>query len=197
MPIIVEPYNPQWPCQFEQLRSELVDALQPLPIHSIEHVGSTAVPGLAAKPILDVDIVVDRDQVRPAIRALEVSLGYRNDGTKGIPDRWALRWPGAAPPRNLYVTVEGCQALRNHLAVRDVLRSDAALRDEYARVKRALAAATEDVDEYVQGKSGCLAAILERAGFTEGERDEIRHLNRKPDMVETEHGNVNSSSRGK
>ncbi|KAF1814780.1 UPF0157-domain-containing protein [Eremomyces bilateralis CBS 781.70] len=181
MPIIVEPYDPQWPISFQALRTELTTALFLVPFLSIEHVGSTSVPGLAAKPILDIDVIVARPHVAAAIAALEARLGYTNMGEWGVPDRWALRRAPEVPARNLYVVVEGCQAVRNHLAVRDVLRNDWGLRKEYARVKMALAGRTQDLDEYVEGKSEVIMVILGKGGFGGEELEEIRNRNRKPD----------------
>jgi GrpB-like predicted nucleotidyltransferase (UPF0157 family) len=88
----------------------------------------------------------------------------------------------AAPPpdRNVYVVVAGSVALRNHVGVRDALCADGALRDEYGAVKRALAAREGGVliGEYVEGKSAVVQRILERAGFGEEEREEVREVNR-------------------
>ena len=75
----------------------------------------------------------------------------------GIPDRWAFREPPGGPRTNTYVVMEGSLALRNHLGVRDLLRRDPALRDEYERVKRRLAASVGDMDVYVEGKSAAVA----------------------------------------
>ena len=134
-------YDPRWPHQFPRSATICSAALDGVRCIAIEHVGSTSVPGLAAKPRLDIDVVVAADAVRAARAALEAA-GYARLGDLGIPDRYAFSAPDDAPPRNVYVVVDGCLALRNHLAVRDVLRRDAALRDEYARHKLELAGAT-------------------------------------------------------
>ena len=139
MPVIVEKYNPEWANQFKQIKAELEFFLQDVAVVSIEHVGSTSVPGLAAKPIIDIDIVVERPNVQPAIDAL-VANEFIYLGELGIIDRHALRSPNATPPRNIYITVEGCFSLRNHLGVRNTLRNDETLRDEYGQVKLDLAA---------------------------------------------------------
>jgi hypothetical protein len=95
---------------------------------ALEHVGSTAVPGLAAKPIIDCDIVVDADDVDAAARVL-VSLGFAPLGELGISERWAFREPSRLAGTNTYVIVAGSLSLRNHLCVRDTLRADDSLRD--------------------------------------------------------------------
>ncbi len=75
------------------------------------------------------------------------------------------------------MTVEGALALRNHLAVRDVLRADPVLRDEYARVKRHAAEVAADINEYISLKSEVLGRVLERAGLSEAERAAIAETN--------------------
>ena len=69
--------------------------------------------------------------------------------------------------------VDGCPSLRNHLAVREVLRDDAALRDEYAAIKRQAGVRAANIDEYVQAKTGIVQKILAAAGLSDGERASI------------------------
>ena len=176
-PILVVDYDPQWPVVFEEIRAALAVALGDVPILAIEHVGSTSVPGLAAKPIIDVDVVVSREHVEAAIAAL-VGCGYTTLGEMGVIDRHALRAPSGAPKQNVYVTVDGCLSLRNHLGLRAILRGDAPLRDEYAAVKRQLATSTTDIDVYVDGKSAVVQRILSQAGLSASELDEIASINR-------------------
>jgi GrpB-like predicted nucleotidyltransferase (UPF0157 family) len=139
---------------------------------AIEHVGSTSVPGLAGKPIIDCDIVVAEEDVAAASKTL-VDLGFRPLGELGIPLRWAFKEPGRLAGTNTYVIVDGCLSLRNHLAVRDVLRSDPVLRNEYAAVKRRVGASAADIDEYGRGKNAIVQRILAAAELTEAERASI------------------------
>jgi GrpB-like predicted nucleotidyltransferase (UPF0157 family) len=132
--IEVVDYDEQWPAQYEVLRARYQAALSGLPVVSIEHVGSTSVPGLAAKPIIDIDIVVPDDAVDAAIAAL-ASIGYEPLGEMGVPQRWACRAPPGDIRTNTYVVVDGCLSLRNHVVVRDALLADEALRDQYSAVK--------------------------------------------------------------
>jgi GrpB-like predicted nucleotidyltransferase (UPF0157 family) len=175
--ILVVDYDPAWPEQFAALRDRYAEVLADVHVVAIEHVGSTSVPGLAAKPILDIDIVVASSDVDAACRALE-AIGYESLGEMGVPERWAFRAPPSGPRRNTYVTVEGCLSLRNHLGVRDVLRSDPALRDRYGALKRQLGAVHDDVEEYVKGKSVVVQEILARAGLNDHERAQIDAINR-------------------
>jgi GrpB-like predicted nucleotidyltransferase (UPF0157 family) len=135
MPITVSPYSATWPAQFAQVSTHLSTLLASTPYISIEHVGSTSVPGLAAKPILDIDVVAARSQLDAVIAALSRDPSLLYMGELGIADRHAFRAPGRVPDMNLYVCIEGCAALRNHIGVRDLLRRDPALRDEYAKLK--------------------------------------------------------------
>jgi GrpB-like predicted nucleotidyltransferase (UPF0157 family) len=172
--ITVVEYDPAWPKRFELLRGEYLAAMAAaeVPVVGIEHVGSTSVPGLAAKPVIDCDIVVREDDVTAASDVL-MSLGFTPLGELGIPLRWAFKEPARLSGTNTYVIADGCLSLRNHLAVRDVLRADAALRDEYAAVKRQAGAAAASIDEYGRAKSGTVQKILAAAGLTDAERASI------------------------
>jgi GrpB-like predicted nucleotidyltransferase (UPF0157 family) len=172
--ITVVEYDPAWPERFELLRNEYAQAMAyaRVPVVAIEHVGSTSVPGLAAKPIIDCDIVVGQAQVLAA-RSVLVSLGFTPLGELGIPQRWAFKEPARLSGTNTYVIVDGCLSLRNHLAVRDVLRADAALRDEYAAVKKQAGVRAANIDEYGQAKTGMVQKILAAAGLTDAERASI------------------------
>lgn len=122
--MIVEPYNPEWPHMFHQLQTFLYRNLVGT-YHAIEHVGSTAVPGMAAKPIIDVDIVM-RDGKFEQIKNRLIAAGYEYEGDKGIPGREAFRMrdPGlkqALAPHHLYVCAADAEELRRHRAFRDYL----------------------------------------------------------------------------
>ena len=182
MTIDVVDADPAWPQVFGAIRSELAAILADVEVLAIEHVGSTSVPGLAAKPIIDVDVVVRRELVARAIAAMEAG-GYGYLGDMGIVDRHAFRAPSvsaAGARRNVYVVVDGSLSLRNHLGVRDVLRRDAELRNEYAALKRRLATqfTAAEIDAYVEAKSGVLRRVLARAGLTDDELSAIDEANR-------------------
>lgn len=177
MPVEVVPYSERWPAQFALVANELSRALEAVPIVSIEHVGSTAVPGLAAKPILDVDIIVERQHVGAAISAL-AEEGYVHRGDLGMTDREALAAPDEQPPRHVYVCVEGTLHLRNHLAVRDVLRRRSDLRERYEAVKMELSRAPDmDIDTYIAKKSDVLLDVLASSDLSDAEKALILELN--------------------
>lgn len=179
MKVIVEEHSPLWAKQFQEVKQELEGCLQGTPYISIEHVGSTSVPGLAAKPVLDIDIVIERAQLPGVIDHLTTKGGYEYRGDLGIADREAFRKKiDAEPARNLYACIEGSQALRNHLAVRDLCRRDEHALQTYAQKKRELAAQDwPSVDAYAESKNDVLQWILARAGFAVADLDEIRARN--------------------
>ncbi|MFI6756242.1 GrpB family protein [Rhodococcus sp. BL-253-APC-6A1W] len=177
MPVIVVPYSEEWSSQFKAVAADLHGALSRVPVVSVEHVGSTSVPGLVAKPILDIDVIVQREHVAPAIRAL-ADAGYVHRGDLGVAGREAFRAPAGGPARNVYVCVEGTLHLRNHLAVRSVLRSHPDLRDAYGEVKLALAGdPAMTTERYVAGKSAILQTVLDRSELSTDEKLAILQLN--------------------
>ena len=143
-----------------------------VPVVAIEHVGSTSVPGLAAKPVIDCDIVVARPDVAMASEVL-TGLGFKPEGELGIPLRWAFKEPQRLAGTSTYIVVAGSLSLRNHLAVRDTLRADAGLRQEYAAVKRRAGATAANIDDYGHAKNAMVQKILAAAGLTEDERASI------------------------
>lgn len=139
MPVTVEPYSSLWATQFLTIKSQLITHLQNTSYQSIEHIGSTSIPNLPAKPILDIDIVATPSQLSSIITALsKPDTGYLYMGELYIKHRHAFRAPGMEPVRNLYVCIKGSAALRNHIGVRDLLLRDEGLREEYGRVKMEL-----------------------------------------------------------
>jgi GrpB-like predicted nucleotidyltransferase (UPF0157 family) len=176
--IVVVDYDPEWPRTFEVLRDHVHGVVSDLAI-AIEHVGSTAVPGLAAKPIVDIDVVVPAGQVAEAIARL-TALGYAHKGDLGVPGREAMRHPPHLTRHHLYVCPAGNLALANHLAVRDRLRADAAAARAYGDLKKRLAVEyADDVDGYVAGKTAFILDVLRQAGFTPGDVAAIEMLNRQ------------------
>jgi GrpB-like predicted nucleotidyltransferase (UPF0157 family) len=163
-PAEVVPYDPQWPGWFDDIRAALTPYLAGIP-HRIEHVGSTAVPGIAAKPIIDLDIVVPSPDLVPAAIAALVEAGYRHEGDYGIPGREAFGLPAdTAHYHHLYVVVEGNKAYVDHVDLRDHLRADAGDRERYAARKRELAhLLSTDRAAYVDGKSALISEMLARA----------------------------------
>ena len=142
--MIVTEYNSAWPAEFEAISAILRDGLGSLALR-IHHVGSTAIPGMIAKPILDIDIEIASRSDLPATIAALQTLGYDYQGEKGIVGRHAFGRssedaPRCAPPRSwmihhLYVCPSGSRELRRHLHFRDCLRGEPNLAARYAAIK--------------------------------------------------------------
>jgi GrpB-like predicted nucleotidyltransferase (UPF0157 family) len=165
-PIIIEDYDPHWPEQFELLGWRIGTALGPL-ASAIEHVGSTAVPGLAAKPILDIDVLLHSATDLPeAVRHLG-TLGYEHRGDLGVPGREAFRRPDDIP-HHLYVLTPESREYIRHITFRNHLRANPQDARAYERLKRALAQEYRDNRElYNQAKTQFVEAILRKANARE------------------------------
>jgi len=177
MTIRVTDYDPQWAESFEHLRATIWPAIRDV-AESIEHVGSTSVVGLPAKPVIDLSIVVaDRQRLAMVIERL-AGIGYRHRGDLGIVVREAFAAPAGTPDHHLYACLAGSVPLRNHLALRDRLRRDPAAVAAYGWLKKQLAVRfPEDIDSYIAGKSAFILAILEEEGMEAAELAAIRSVN--------------------
>jgi len=174
---MVVDYDPSWPAIFEGLRRPVWAAVRDVAV-SVEHVGSTAVPGLAAKPIIDMDVVaLSPDNMSEVIERL-ATLGYVHRGNLGIEDREAFDAPHGLPAHHLYLCLQGSAALANHLTLRDFLRRDPMAVTEYARIKKQLAERfPDDIESYVAGKTDFILTVLRNAGFPQSVLRTIRDAN--------------------
>ncbi len=162
-PAVVVAYDQRWPQLFESLRARVDAVLGGIP-HVTVHVGSTAVPGLDAKPIIDLDVVVPGPAVVADTVAALAGAGWRHEGDLGIAGREAFRPPPSAAYHHLYVVTEHSQAYRDHLDLRDYLRSHPAEAARYAALKRKLAPLLQaDREAYLSGKAGLIAELLSAA----------------------------------
>jgi GrpB-like predicted nucleotidyltransferase (UPF0157 family) len=171
--IRVVDYNPGWPAAFEQLRSNIWPAVADVAV-AVEHVGSTSVPGLAAKPVIDISVVVSREAgISVAIERLAV-LGYVHRGELGVEGREAFDSPDHLPAHHLYVCSSDSVGLMNHLAVRDYLRTHPETAETYGNLKKQLAEKfPHDIDRYGHGKTGLILNILWNAGLSAAQLQSI------------------------
>lgn len=162
-PIEVVDYDLVWPILYRKWQDRLTDALRSAALR-VEHVGSTAVPGLAAKPVIDIQISVadlrQESQYVPQLETAGVQLRSRDQFHRYFR-------PHAGHPREVHVHV--CQAgsawENEHLVFRDYLRGHPAARDAYAAAKRAAARAwPDDRWAYTEAKTGIILDVLEAAG---------------------------------
>ena len=162
-PVVVVDYDPDWPQHFEFFRGRITDALGGLAA-TVEHVGSTAVVGLAAKPIIDMDVLlISADALPEAIERL-ATLGYAHQGDLGIPEREAFLAPANDFPHHLYVCPPHSRELQRHLAFRDYLSSHSKEAEAYGDWKQALALRfAHDRAAYIAGKEEFVRELLSRA----------------------------------
>ena len=174
MRISIENYDSSWPELFEHEADRIRTALAGR-VLAVEHVGSTSVPGLAAKPVIDVLLVVadssDESSYAPALEAAGYTLKFRE-----------LDWfehrlfRSGDPEVNLHVLSQECPEIGRMLLFRDWLRSNPEDRDRYAAAKLALAMREwKTVDEYAQAKTGMVQEILARGQETRGISSGGRH----------------------
>lgn len=159
-PVIIENYDSRWPQLFETLRSRLSAVLNEL-ADSIEHVGSTAVPGLSAKPIIDIDILLrSSSDLAVVIRKL-AEVGYEHRGDLGVSGREAFRANASNIQHHLYVCPPSSREYVRHIAFRNHLRAHLADANAYALLKRELASRFgSDRERYNQAKSEFVQRIL-------------------------------------
>jgi GrpB-like predicted nucleotidyltransferase (UPF0157 family) len=187
--LVLEDHNPQWAGQFLQLKNIYTSHLGP-EIASVEHVGSTSIPGIKAKPILDIDIIVDDPARLPIVIHRLGELGYLHLGDLGIKGREAFRrvttevpWTHPRqqwPQHNLYVCQRGIDSLMNHLLFRDYLRAHPEKARQYSALKETLiSTVNDDIDLYVEGKAEFITGILKEVGFDAPSITDIQEQNKK------------------
>jgi GrpB-like predicted nucleotidyltransferase (UPF0157 family) len=161
---VVEP-DPDWPTWFERVSAHVWPVVADLALR-IEHVGSTSVPALAAKPIIDMDVVVPEEERVAAVIDRLASIGYQWRGDLGVEGRQAFRPPSepVLPRHHLYLVVENNKAHVDHWLFRETLGGDPEVRERYERLKRHnQELAGGDMDVYVAAKAAFVADVLRRA----------------------------------
>ena len=162
--IEVADYDPSWPLLFAEITAPIRAAFGPSLV-ALEHIGSTSVTGLPAKPIIDIDVVIPSRADLPKAIARLAMLGYVHQGDLGITSRESFRSLPELPPQNLYVCAGDSPELRRHLLFRDYLRAHPDEAQRYAELKRELAARhVSDIDGYVNGKADFIKSVLQKAG---------------------------------
>ncbi len=164
-PIHIVPYDPNWVARFEDEKALLETLLAPWRRGPIEHIGSTAVPGLCAKPVIDVMVgVVSLTASEPAKAALH-EAGYQYAEYKTDVMHWFCKPSFALRTHHLHLIPYRSPLWHDRLRFRDLLRADPALAAEYATLKLDLARKFEfDREAYTEGKSPFIARILASVG---------------------------------
>ena len=163
-PISLVAYDEAWPARFQHERLELAQVLAPWLAGPIEHIGSTAVPGLLAKPVIDImAAVTDLASTVPA-RAAAATLGYVYFPYRPDVMHWLCKPSPAHRTHHLHLVPIGSPLWADRITFRDYLRSDPEAATEYAALKRQLATRFEfDREAYTDGKSAFVTGVLERA----------------------------------
>jgi GrpB-like predicted nucleotidyltransferase (UPF0157 family) len=162
--VIVVPYDVGWKEEFLKIKLFLEKTLKDS-IISIEHVGSTSVEGLSAKPILDIDIVIKNYSSFQKVKFKLENLGYYHEGNLGIKDREAFGYNGKDEfmAHHLYVCPADSEELKRHLAFRDYLRIHKEDREKYSEIK--LQASKEyptNIEGYIEYKSSIITDIYKK-----------------------------------
>lgn len=183
----ITPYNHLWQTEFEKLKSVLEAALNGIDI-DIQHVGSTAVASLYAKPVLDIDIIIDDKTILAEVSSKLEKIGYLNKGEQGIAGRFAFRQSSAFTPitntqenwlsHHLYVCFSDSLALKNHLRFRDALLQDPNLVENYSNLKLALIKQQGMTREaYTKQKTAFIISVLTTLGLEDNELQTIKNAN--------------------
>ena len=164
--VTVLPYDETWSAEYDKIKAEVMAAVGELAI-GIEHIGSTAVPGMSAKPCIDIDVVIDADDISAVIDRL-ATIGYVHEGDLGIGGREAFRYDGKPHlmRHHLYVCDKDSAELYRHITFRDFLRKDPDAVRSYSAVKtRAAELFSDDIDKYIEYKSPCIEKLYARCGL--------------------------------
>ena len=167
---LIQKHNSNWSIDFEKIKSILITSLDALEIR-IEHVGSTSVLGLAAKPIIDIDIVYLPGVSFLEVKAVLENLNYFHNGDQGIPNREVFKRVEEDPrdgvldeiDHHLYVCPADSIELGRHLLFRNHLRKNEVARAQYQKIKMEIAEeANQDRKKYAAIKEVKLRAFIEK-----------------------------------
>ena len=165
--VVVLPYDRTWQSDFEEIKREIEGAIGDLMI-GIEHVGSTSVEGMSAKPVIDIDVIIKDYAVFDAVvRRLE-AIGYVHEGNLGIKDREAFKYSNKPhlQQHHLYVCPEQSEELHRHITFRDFLTNNPEAVKKYSAVKEKAAQLFPDnIEKYIAYKSPCIEELYRLCGL--------------------------------
>jgi len=165
--VLVLPYDRTWKSDFEEIKAEIENVIGDF-IIGIEHVGSTSVEGMSAKPCIDLDVIIEDYSVFDTVVSKLESIGYIHEGDLGIKDREAFKYSDKPhlKTHHLYVCPQYSEELHRHMSFRDYLRSHPEAVRKYSSVKETAARMfPEDIDKYIEYKSPCIEEIYMLCGL--------------------------------
>ena len=164
--VVVLPYDERWKQDFQAIKNEIQDALGQLAL-AIEHVGSTSVKGLSAKPIIDIDVIIEDSSLLGSIISSLAAIGYHHEGDLGIAGREAFKYEGKdhLQKRHLYVCPKDSVELKRQIAFRNYLRSHPEAVREYSQIKEEGARIyPNDIEKYIEHKTSFIEKIYTEIG---------------------------------
>ena len=165
--VIVLPYDKAWKSAFEAIKQEIESAIGDL-ILGIEHVGSTSVEGMSAKPCIDIDVIIKDYSVFDKVIGKLESIGYTHEGDLGIKDREAFKYTNKPHlmKHHLYVCPQFSEELHRHITFRNFLRDNTDAVKKYSQVKETAAKLfPNDIDKYIEYKSPCIEELYALCGL--------------------------------
>lgn len=165
--VLVLPYDPKWKSDFENIKQEIVNVIGDL-IVGVEHVGSTSVDGLSAKPCIDIDVVIKDYSVFDDVVDKLGAIGYIHEGNLGIEDRDAFKYLDKPhlETHHLYVCPQQSKELYRHITFRDFLRRTPEAVKKYSAVKeKAAQLFPYDIEKYIAYKSPCIEELYRMCGL--------------------------------
>ena len=165
--VVVLPYDEKWKFAFEEIKNE-IDAALGDRILGIEHIGSTSVKGMSAKPCIDIDVIIKDYSVFDEIVEKLGAIGYIHEGNLGIKDREAFKYTNKPHlmTHHLYVCPEYSKELHRHVTFRDFLRQNTEAVRKYSLVKEQAAELfPNSIDKYIEHKTPCIEELYSLCGL--------------------------------
>ena len=165
--VVVLPYDRTWEFAFEQIKREIEGSIGDV-IIGIEHVGSTSVEGLSAKPIIDIDVIIKDYSILDAVVSKLEAIGYIHEGNLGIKEREAFKYSDKPhlQQHHLYVCPQKSEELHRHITFRNFLRNNPEAVKKYSAVKEKAAQLFPDnIEKYIAYKSPCIEELYKLCGL--------------------------------
>lgn len=165
--VVVLPYDAKWKSDFESIKQEIENAIGPF-IIGVEHVGSTSVEGLSAKPCIDINVVIEDYTVFDEVVHQLEAIGYIHEGNLGIEDREAFKYLNKPhlQTHHLYVCPRNSRELHRHITFRDFLKNTPEAAKKYGAVKEEAALLfPDDIEKYIAHKAPCIEELYKMCGL--------------------------------